>query len=90
MSASNAAMMIISIVRNIGVIPRISRPICTSRVEIFAIVATLIRPRYKLNGTCTKSLSHCFPSFSPNFTLFAIMINITKNAIMMSTERNTC
>lgn len=50
MSASNAAITIISIVRKIGVMPRIPRPICTSQVEIFAIIATEIRPRYKLNG----------------------------------------
>lgn len=89
-NASNVATIMTSIVRNIGVIPRIPRWICTSRAEIFAIVATEIRPRYKLKGTWTKSLSFHVQSFFPSWTLLAKTIKTIRNANIINTDTNTC
>ena len=88
--AIKVATIITRIVQEISEIPRIPRPKCTSTAEAFAIVATEIRHKYILKGTCTKYLSHKLPNLCPRCTLCATTINITKKASMMTIDKRTC
>lgn len=88
--AKIVATRITIIVHVISLIQKPFRHIFTSNVDIFAIVATEIRQRYKLKGIWKNILSIVLPIFFPICTFWAIMIRMTRNSSMITTETSSC
>jgi len=88
-SAKIIATIITIIVQDTGEIHRPDRHIFTRYVLIFAIVATDIHHKYKLNGTCTKYLSQRFHNFFHISTFFDIIISMAKKINIINTDNPT-
>lgn len=85
MSANTVATIMTSMVQETSLIPQPFRHVATSRVAIFAIVATLIRPRYILKGVCTKNFVVLFVAV-PVFILCVVTMSTAKKHSITSTE----
>lgn len=87
-NAKSVATIITIIVQYIGDIHRHSHQIFTNNALIFAIDATDIQPKYKLNGVSTRYLFTIFHVFLHMLIFFDIIINTIKNNNIINTDRN--